>query len=108
MNWASWKKRYVCITLNKNGKLIFEPTQGSQVIKHSFYRDSRVATVYFHSWNRLKYTNGNQKLYASIFFTPTHNNEITTIVKELKNKTSSGLVGFSSFLIKKYYIYIFN
>jgi hypothetical protein len=37
----------------------------------------------------------------SIFFTPTNDDEITAIIKGLKNKTSSTLDGFSSSLTKK-------
>jgi ribosome-binding factor A len=54
----------------------------------------------------LKYSNGNQKLSASIFFTPTNDDDITTIIKDLNNKQSSGLDGVSSFLIKKCYVYL--
>jgi Notch-like protein len=54
----------------------------------------------------LKYSNGNKKRSASIFFTPTNDNEITTIIKDLKNKQSSGLDGVSSFLIKKCHVYL--
>jgi hypothetical protein len=48
----------------------------------------------------LKYPNGNQKLSVSMFFTPTNDDEITAIIKDLKNKKSSGLGRFTSFLIK--------
>jgi hypothetical protein len=54
----------------------------------------------------LKYSNSNQKLSASIFFTATNDDEIATIIKDLKNKQSIGLDGFSSFLIKKCYVYL--
>jgi len=37
---------------------------------------------------------------------PTNKDEITTIIKDLKNKKSSGLDEFSSFLIKKCYLYL--
>jgi hypothetical protein len=33
-----------------------------------------------------KYTNSNQKLFASIFFTPTNRDGVTSIIKDLKKK----------------------
>jgi len=37
---------------------------------------------------------------------PNLKDKITTIIKDLKNKKSSGLDEFSSFLIKKCYLYL--
>jgi hypothetical protein len=54
----------------------------------------------------LKYSNGNQELSASIFFTPTNDDEIAAVIKGLKKKQSIGLDGLSSFLIKGCYVYL--
>jgi hypothetical protein len=48
----------------------------------------------------LKYSNCKQKRSASMFFTPTNDDKLTTIIKHLKNKPSSVLDGLSIFLIK--------
>jgi hypothetical protein len=48
-----------------------------------------------------EYSNTNSKVFAPIFFTPTNDEEITSIIKDLKNKNSSGLDGYSLFIIKK-------
>ena len=53
-----------------------------------------------------KYTNSNQKLFASIFFTPANIDGVTSIIKDWKNKKSRP-GGVSSFLINKM-LYIFN
>jgi hypothetical protein len=41
-----------------------------------------------------------------MFFTPKNDEEITSIIKALKNKKSSGLNGYSSFIIKKCFIFL--
>jgi hypothetical protein len=55
-----------------------------------------------------KHTTVNQKLFQSIFFTSTNDDEINAVIKGLKNKTSSRLDGFSSSLTKKCHTSLIN
>jgi hypothetical protein len=53
-----------------------------------------------------KGTSSKLNLSTSIFLTPTDDEEIISLIEELKNIKSSGLDGISSFLIKKCYIHL--
>ena len=101
----SEKKTYAPIVIEKNGNLISEPKHVAELF-NAYFTEIAERLQGNCTPGVLKYSNGNQKLSASVFFTPTNDDEITTIIKDLKNKHSSGLDGFSSFLIKKCYLYL--
>jgi hypothetical protein len=80
----SEKKKYAPIVIEMNGNLISEPKYVAKLFNAYFIEIAE----------RLqgnctpgvpKYSNSNQKLSASIFFTPTNDDEITAIIKDLKN-----------------------
>jgi hypothetical protein len=105
MSRASRKrKKYAPVVINKNGNLISGTKHVAKLFNAYFTEIAERLQCNF-TPGVLKYSNGNQKLSASIFFTP-KNDEIITIIKDLKNKQSSGLDGLSSFLIKKCYVYL--
>jgi hypothetical protein len=93
----------VPIVIYNNGSPISEPTRVAKLFNTYFTETAErlQSTLRVH-----KYSNNKQKPSASIFFTPTNDGEITTIIKDLKNKQSSGLDGFSRCLIKKCYVYL--
>jgi hypothetical protein len=99
------KKKYAPIFINKNGNLISETKHVAKLFNAYFTEIAERLECDFNP-GVFKYSNGNQKLSASISFTPTNECEITTIIKHLKNKQSSELDGFSSFCIKKWYVYL--
>jgi hypothetical protein len=99
------KNKYVPIVINKNGNLISERKHVAKLFNAYFTEIAERLQCNF-TPGVLKYCNGNHKLSASILFTPTNDDEITGIIKDLKNKQSSGLDGFSRFLIKKCYVYL--
>jgi hypothetical protein len=100
MKWASQKGD---MNLSHyNGKLISETTHVTKLFKTYFTKIAERPQYNFIP-GTLKCSNVNQKVCASIFFT-TNRDEITTIIRDLKNKKSSGLIRVSSFLINVTYI----
>jgi hypothetical protein len=76
-------KKYAPIVINRNGNLISEPKHVAKLF-NGYFTEIAEKIQCNCTPGVLKYSNGNQKLSASIFFTPT-NDEITTIIKDLKN-----------------------
>lgn len=100
MKWAS-QKGDMNLSHN-NGKLISETTHVTKLFNTYFTKIAEWPQYSFIP-GTLKCSNDNQNVCASVFFT-TNNDVITTIIRDLKNKKSSVLIGVSSFLIKKCYI----
>jgi hypothetical protein len=105
MYWASQKKKkYAPIVINKNGNLISEPKQVAKPF-NAYFTEVAERLQGNCTPGLLKYSIGKQNISDSIFFTPKNYDEIT-IIKDLKSKQSCGLDEFSSFLIKKCYVYL--
>jgi hypothetical protein len=81
----SEKKKYAPIFINKYRNLISEPKYVAKLF-NAYFTEIAERLQGKCTPGVLKYSNGNQKLSASIFFTPTNDDEITTILKDLKNK----------------------
>jgi hypothetical protein len=80
----SEKKKYAQIVINTNGNLISEPTRAATLLNAYFTEIAERLQCNF-THGVLKHSNGNQKLSASIFFTPINNNEMAIIIKVVKN-----------------------
>jgi hypothetical protein len=94
-------RRHECIAINNNGYVVSEPTQVATLFSTYFTETVERLQCNF-TPGTPEYSNTIAKVSASIFFTPTNDEEITgIIIKDLKNKKSSGLDGYSSFIIKK-------
>jgi hypothetical protein len=98
-------RRHKSITINNNGYVVSEPTQVATLFSTYFTEIVERLQCNF-TPGTPEYSNTNAKVSASIFFTPTNDEEITSIIKDLKNKKSSGLDGYSSFIIKKCFIFL--
>ena len=79
------KKKFAPVVINKNGNLISEPKHVAKLFNAYFTEIAERLQCNF-TTGVLKYSNGNQKLSASVCFTPTNDNEITTVIKDLTNK----------------------
>jgi hypothetical protein len=91
-------RRHESIVIN-NGYVVSEPTQVATLFSTYFTETVERLQCNF-TPGIPEYSNTNTKVSASIFFTPTNDEEITSIIKDLKNKKSSGLDGYLSFIIK--------
>jgi len=100
------ERRYESFAVNNNGKLISERTHVAKLLNTYFSAITEQLQCNFIP-GTCKYTNSNQKLFASMFFTPSNIDGVTSLIKDLKNKKSSGSGGVLSFLINKMlYIYL--
>jgi Notch-like protein len=93
-------RRHESIAINSNGYVISESTQVATLFSTCFTEVVERLQCNF-TPGTPEYSNTNSKVPATIFYTPTNDEEITSIIKDLKNKKSSGLDGCSSFIIKK-------
>ena len=99
------KASYETINIKENGEFISDPTNVAQLFNTYFTETAGKLQNNFES-EATQHKVSKLNLSTSIFLTPTDDEEIISVIKELKNKKSSGLDGISSFLIKKCYIHL--
>jgi hypothetical protein len=97
------KASYETINIKENGELISDPTNVAQLFNTYFTETAGKLQRNFKS-EAIQHKVSKLNLSTSIFLTLTDDDEIISVIKELKNKKSSGLHGISSSLIKKCYI----
>lgn len=99
------KARYETINIKQNGEFISDPTNVAQLFNTYFTETAGKLQINFES-EAIQHKVSKLNLLTSIFLTPTDDDEIISVIKELKNKKISGLDGISSSLIKKCYIHL--
>jgi hypothetical protein len=99
------KARYETIDIKENGEFISDPTNVAQLFNTYFTQTAGKLQSNFES-EAIQHKVTKLNILTSIFLTPTDNEEIISVIKELKNKKTSGLDGISISLIKKCYIHL--